>query len=617
MTNKLRSQRPPPPPTAPPRIPLEKERGAAGRVLWMVGITATLLAVASVIAVVWPSGKAVVPEVSGESAISKSANVIVRRAVSTTTSQRGQDVANVGPGEDDRDGTSEPDSAKEIQAPHDETGSPTATSSAGEYVATPLGEQPESTSKPQTDDTIASEPRQAGIADAETLNGAFEALGKMPETVEKDLPVVGGTLDDVVISEPIDLGEYDAGSLIAPSFGLAYPRDVLQGQVFRCDILPDRNGWRVGVRGQALDGTSRVELASLVPRDGHLFLELNKDKATPSLLACLRRCVLLIKAVSPATPQATAEVRRAIRLIRPSGGVLSMDVNPRVSTAEVLTFVGSVPPSLVVDGNGQTAVLPNVGCRVDGELEWAGFTPGKDGRRRRTMSFSSTPSENLTDTTTLVTLPVGSPSIVIESRLNLTEGSIATKAFLAGATPEGMTLQGMGQIASSPQDQRKGLHGKIREAFKKARKEFNDADAKSVQRGIDELEGALSMVSIDADPLVRAIRDQEASHNNRLSGLGNEAVQRLLIDWRKFLRNDITPRLEVLEEAALAGATLIGEAVAPLANPVRLRVLRVEAEAIDGNERYSVPLFVSANDDRPLPGAENATGEPGATSGLE
>ena len=616
MTSDLRSHSPPPRAPVPQRSPLGSERGNVGRALWL-GAVIGAIALLSLVVVLLPSGKAVVPEVSGIAATSASASVVVRRTVSTSTSQRDQDVASDGPGKDDRVEASEPDSAKEMQAPHDGTGSPTATAAAEEHVAPPRDEQPESTSKPQADDTITSEPGQAGIDDKETMNAAFEALGKMPETVEKDLPVVGGTLDDVVISEPINLGEYDVGSLIAPSFGLAYPRDVLQGQVFRCDILPDRNGWRVEVREQALDGTSRVELASLVPRDGHLFLELNKDKAKPSQLACLRRCVLLIKAVSPATPQATAEVRRAIRLIRPAGGLLSMDVNPRVSTAEVLTFAGIVPHSLVVDGNGQTAVLPNVGCRVDGELEWTGFTPAKDGRRRRTMSFTSNPSENLTDTTTLVTLPVGSPSIVIESRLNLTEGSIATKAFLAGATLEGMTLQGMGQIASSPQDQRKGLHGKIREAFKKARKEFNDADAKSVQRGIDELEGALSTVSIDAAPIVRAIRDQEASHNNRLSGLGNEAVQRLLIDWRKFLRNDINPRLEVLEDAALAGATLIGEAVAPLANPVRLRVLRVEAEAIDGNERYSVPLFVSAHDDRPLPGAENATGEPGATSGLE
>jgi hypothetical protein len=585
--------------------------------LWVVGITATLLAVASVVAIVAPSGKTVVPEVSGISTTSASASVVVRRAVSATTSQTDRDLTSAGSGEDNHVGAAEPGSARDVEAPHHTTGSPTSTAAGEEPVSTPLGEQSKSDSTPQVDDTIASEPRKAGITDAETMNAAFEALGEMPETVEKDLPVVGGTLDDVVISDPIDLGEYDLGSLIAPSFGMAYPRDVLQAQGFRCDIMPDQNRWRVEVREQAIDGTSRSELASLVPRDGRLYLELNKDKATPSQLACLRRCVLLIKAVHPATPQATAEVRRAIRLIRPSEGVLSMDVNPRVSTAQVLTFEGSVPPSLVIGVDGQTAVLPNVGCRVNGELEWTGFTPGEDGRKQRTMSFASTPVENLTDTTTLVTLPVGSPSVAIESRLDLVEGSIVAKAFLAGATPKGLTLPGLGQIASSPQDQRKGLHGKIREAFKKARKEFNDADAKSVQRGIDELEEALSMVSIDADPLIRAIRDQEASHNNRLSGLGNEAVQRLLIDWRKFLRSDINPRLEVLEESALTGATLIGEAVAPLTNPVRLRVLSVETEAFDGSERYSVPLFVSANDDRPLPGEENASGGRKATSGLE
>ena len=617
MKKSLRSHQQSAPATVPPRVSVEQNRSAAGLMVWMAGITATLLAVASVVAIVSPSGKAVVPEVSGISSTPAGASLVVRRAVSTTTSQVGRDLTSAGPGEDNPVGATEPDSAEDIEAPHHATASPTESAADEEHVSTPLREQPESGSTQQVDDTIASEPRKAGITDAETMNAAFEALGEMPDAVEKDLPVVGGTLDDVVISEPIDLGEYDVGSLIAPSFGMAYPRDLLQDQGFRCDIMPDQNRWRVEVMEQAIDGTSRSELASLVARDGHLYLEINRDKATPSQLACLRRCVLLIKAVSPATPQATAEVRRAIRLIRPSEGVLSMDVNPRVSTAQVLTFQGSVPPSLVIGVDGQTAVLPNVGCRVNGELEWTGFTPGKDGRKQRTMSFASTPAENLTDTTTLVTLPVGSPSVAIESRLDLVEGSIAAKAFLAGATPEGLTLQGLGQIASSPQDQRKGLHGKIREAFKRARKEFNDADAKSVQRGIDELEEALSMVSIDADPLVRAIREQEASHNNRLSGLGNEAVQRLLIDWRKFLRSDINPRLEVLEESALTGATLIGEAVAPLTNPVRLRVLSVETEAFDGSERYSVPLFVSANDDRPLPGEENASGGRKATSGLE
>lgn len=173
------------------------------------------------------------------------------------------------------------------------------------------------------------------------------------------------------------------------------------------------------------------------------------------------------------------------------------------------------------------------------------------------------------------------------------------------------------QIASNPKDRRKGLYGKVRDAFTKARKEFNDADAKSVQRGIDELEGALSLLSIDLEPLVRSIRARETSHNQRLSIRGNEAVQQLLIEWRKFIRNDIKPRLDDLEEAALAGAGQVAEALAPLANPVRLRILRIESEAVDGDQRYSVPLFVASSDDRPLPGDVDASVETGTKSGLD
>jgi hypothetical protein len=90
-----------------------------------------------------------------------------------------------------------------------------------------------------------------------------------------------------------------------------------------------------------------------------------------------------------------------------------------------------------------------------------------------------------------------------------------------------------------------------------------------------------------------------------------------MVEWRGFIKEDIKPRLEALEEAALTGASLVAEAVAPLANPVRLRIERIEAEAFDGNERYSVPLFVSDVDDRPLPGQKTESGSPDGGSGLD
>jgi hypothetical protein len=446
---------------------------------------------------------------------------------------------------------------------------------------------------------------------------AFDLLVAMPDTVPDDLPVGEGLLGDDAKAAAIDLGEFDGAHLVGPSFGLAYPRDSFQGQSFLCDVVPDGAGWRIEVREQAIDGTSRMHLASLIPRDGHLYLEVNTEKATLLHLAFLRRCVLLVRASDPDTRQAVPEVRRAIRLVRPSGGVLSMDVNPRVTNPEVLSLVGRVPPSLVVGGNGQIGVLPGTGCRVEGEVQWLGFSPDSDGNKQRRLSFATTKNDASADTTTLVTLPVGQPSVVLETRIDFAKGSVESKTFLAGAKPDDVTLQGLGQIALNPQDRRKGLHGRIRDAFKKARKEFNDADAKSVDRGIEELQQAVALLSLDLGPLVQAIREQESSHNSRLRQLGAGSAQRLMVEWREFVRDNIKPRLEALEEAALTGASLVAESVAPLANPVRLRIERIEAEAFDGNERYSVPLFVSDVDDRPLPGQKTESGSPDGGSGLD
>jgi hypothetical protein len=446
---------------------------------------------------------------------------------------------------------------------------------------------------------------------------AFDLLVSMPDTVPDDLPVGEGLLGDSVKAPAIDLGEFDGAHLVGASFGLAYPRDSFQGHSFLCDVVPDADGWRIEVREQAIDGTSRMHLASLIPRDGHLYLEVNGEKATLLHLAFLRRCVLLVRASDPDAPQADPEVRRAIRLIRPSGGVLSMDVNPRVTNPEVLSLVGRVPPSLVIGNNGQICVLPGTGCRVEGEVQWLGFSPDSDGSKQRRLSFATIKNDTSADTTTLVTLPVGQPSVVFETQIDFAKGNVESKTFLAGAKPDDVTLQGLGQIALNPQDRRKGLHGKIRDAFKKARKEFNDADAKSVQRGIEELERAVGLLSLDLGPLVQAIREQESIHNARLRELGGGAVQKLMIEWREFVRDDIKPRLDVLEEAALTGASLVAEAVAPLANPVRVRISGIEAEAFDGNQRYPVPLFVSDVDDRPLPGEKTESGNPDGGSGLD
>jgi hypothetical protein len=446
---------------------------------------------------------------------------------------------------------------------------------------------------------------------------AFDLLVAMPDTVPDDLPVGEGVLGDDVKAAAIDLGEFDGAHLVGASFGLAYPRDSFQGQSFLCDVVPAGDGWRIEVREQAIDGTSRMHLASLTPRGGHLYLEVNGEKATLLHLVFLRRCVLLVRASDPDAPQAAPEVRRAIRLIRPSGGVLSMDVNPRVTSPEVLSLVGRVPPSLVIGSNGQNGVLPGAGCRVEGEVQWLGFSPDSDGSKQRRLSFTTIKNDMSADTTTLVTLPVGQPSVVLETRMDFAKGSVESRTFLAGAKPDDVTLQGLGQLALNPQDRRKGLHGRIRDAFKKARKEFNDADAKSVESGIEELERAVALLSLDLGPLVQAIREREASHNRRLESLGAGGVQQLMVEWRGFIKEDIKPRLEALEEAALTGASLVAEAVAPLANPVRLRIERIEAEAFDGNERYSVPLFVSDVDDRPLPGQKTESGSPDGGSGLD
>jgi hypothetical protein len=179
--------------------------------------------------------------------------------------------------------------------------------------------------------------KQAAEADAlqRRRQKAFEDLQSIVEAVS--LPTAsaasGTDIGSPVRATPgvaakIDLGPFAFADLVDPKFGLAVPRDTIEGGKFKAEIVRVENEdvprWEIRYVPPAIatDGDKQAgkprPLVSLIARDGHLFLEVPRSNELGlSPFALLRRSVILVAAKDPAKPDAEAEVRQQIRLVPP------------------------------------------------------------------------------------------------------------------------------------------------------------------------------------------------------------------------------------------------------------------------------------------------------------
>ncbi len=174
----------------------------------------------------------------------------------------------------------------------------------------------------------------------------------------------------------LDLGEFSLADLVEPGLRLALPRDTIDGNEFRAEVVKvARDGsnaaWEVRSlsRAQEFEGDARRPLATLVARDGRLVLEvLKSNELNLAPFALLRRSVILAEAKDPAAPEAPAVVQE-IRLVEPT------KVRPLVIDlfAEHRQELKIVPPpgisrTVKADGSIATLAIPIASVRLDAEL---------------------------------------------------------------------------------------------------------------------------------------------------------------------------------------------------------------------------------------------------------
>jgi hypothetical protein len=195
----------------------------------------------------------------------------------------------------------------------------------------------------QVDSLAAAERREAEVnrqaAEADAIKGrrqkAFEDLQSIAKVVSLPTASAASGTD---IGSPIratpgvaaqnDLGPFAFADLVDPKFRLAVPRDTIEGGEFKAEIVRVENEevprWEIRYVPTAVAIDEEKEaakprpLASLVARDGHIFLVIPRSNELGlSPFALLRRSVILVEAKNPAVPNDPALVRE-IRLVQPT-----------------------------------------------------------------------------------------------------------------------------------------------------------------------------------------------------------------------------------------------------------------------------------------------------------
>jgi hypothetical protein len=205
------------------------------------------------------------------------------------------------------------------------------------------------------------EKKQAAERRKERERDAFASLAKMPSIVVQDLVVSG--IDGTKTPE-VDLGGFDFAALVNPTFELAIPKEQVDGGQFNAWVDPGEGqagSWLIKANGRDVDGPGQsIQLATITARDGTLRMKAANDAvARNTRFKLLRRSVLLVKARDPEKPDAPAQVRQRIQLLRPAAGIMEFEVSlldgvknlnpPRPAGVTAAKEVSSEPPQYPLD----------------------------------------------------------------------------------------------------------------------------------------------------------------------------------------------------------------------------------------------------------------------------
>jgi hypothetical protein len=213
----------------------------------------------------------------------------------------------------------------------------------------------------------------------------FQSLGRT-EKLPAAATSGGADLDDRPVSSAsrgkaaeINLGPFQAADLVDKKFGIAVPKDTIDGSDFKLRVVdvgpPSGLHWEiqylspgVGVDGKDENVKPRI-LATLVARDGRLMLEvLKSNELNQAPFALLRRSVILAEAKDPAAPDAPAVVQE-IRLVKPTK-VRPLVIDLFAEHRQELKIVPppGIPRTVKADGSNPTLAIPIESLRLDAEL---------------------------------------------------------------------------------------------------------------------------------------------------------------------------------------------------------------------------------------------------------
>lgn len=202
----------------------------------------------------------------------------------------------------------------------------------------------------------------------------------------------------------VDLGPFLFSDLVEPKLRLAVPRDTVDRNPFRADIVKDEKAtdpkWDIRYLPSTLglDGETQAErpriLASLVAVRNNLFLEVpHSNELGLAPFAMLRRSVILVEAKDPASSDAAPLVRE-IRLVKPTS-VKTLVIDPWSERPQELSLtppLGRFGSLRAHDGSIVPLRLPVCSVRFEAQ-----FPNGKTETFESVTRNNENPPQGITD----------------------------------------------------------------------------------------------------------------------------------------------------------------------------------------------------------------------------
>ena len=451
-----------------------------------------------------------------------------------------------------------------------------------------LAAQQEAQKEQKTKAAREAEEEQArkATASATARQKAFADIALMPDTIRQDLPIPGGTLDDSGLIKPIDLGHFDYSNLSEVHFRLAYPVDEFAGQSLLADVQrsPEETTptWRIESRTQTPEGPSQQLLARLINRGSQLYLE-PSDAFTRDnwRFALMRRSVLLVIAADPDKPGAPPRVVRAIRLVRPRQGDLSLTVDP-IGGKAVLPLSPLLPIAIAGSTDGTDRKLPLAGCEIYFDATWGEDVQAKAADR------SSVDSLDNTNPQAILPLPWRAewPPVVTIVKASFQDGVLTAKPDIRD--PKAMdTLAFLNTLRES---QEKQAETRLNKNWRNATKLLQSAiTEKQMQAVVGSLRNCeLTLRDFGMPDEEKELNAAVRNFMDKASGKG---------DAKSVSENPRESLLKVLAAVEKKAKDRVGELLemrAALHKRLTIRVTHIASDAYDGDEKYKVPLFISS-----------------------